>query len=392
MQVAPASRPGAKASRRGLFMAGLLAVGVLLGLIDAAQVYLRASLLGRPYSWAMSLLDGLPSWILLALLAPAVIAMARTVRLDRVPRAGAIAMHMGAAIAFAIVHQAAVASITAWRFADANFTPVIWKLLTFYFLIDFLIYWAIVGVCYAIEYGRELRQRELAASQLQASLSQARLQALRAQLNPHFLFNTLNATTVLALKGEGEAVAHTLTLLSELLRLSLDSSLPQEIPLERELQFMDRYLEIQQVRFPDRLSVDRQIDPAVLDALVPALLLQPLVENAVMHGVAAQRGHGEISIRAARANGRLVLRVHDSGPGFDTGDLVEGIGLKNTRARLEQLYASAQRFSYGNDEGGAWVAIELPFREYVAPEDSDEAPESAEQASEEDGWVVRSAH
>jgi two-component system LytT family sensor kinase len=372
MQATPTHQAEAAPSRWGLVMAGLLVVGVLFGLIDAAQVYLRSSLLGRPYSWGMSLLDAMPSWILLALLAPAVIAMAGRFRLDRVPRGAAIALHVSAAVAFAVMHQVAVASFTAWRFADAHFTPIVWKLLTFYFLIDFLIYWAIVCIWYALDYARELRQRELAASQLQASLSQARLQALRAQLNPHFLFNTLNATTVLALKGQGEAVARTLTLLSEMLRLSLDATLPQEIPLAHELQFMDRYLEIQQVRFPDRLSVDRQIDADALDALVPALLLQPLVENAVMHGVAAQRGQGTISIQAARSNGRLVLRVHDSGPGFKTGDVVEGIGLRNTRARLEQLYTSAQQFAYGNDDRGAWVTIELPFREYVAPEGSED--------------------
>ena len=372
MQATATHQADAAGSRRGLVLGGLLVVGVLFGLIDAAQVYLRSGLMGRPYSWGMALLDAMPSWILLALLAPAVIAMAGRFRLDRTPRGVAIALHLIAAVAFAVMHQVAVASFTVWRFSEAHFTPMIWKLLTFYFLIDFLIYWAIVCIWYALEYARELRQRELAASQLQASLSQARLQALRAQLNPHFLFNTLNATTVLALKGQGEAVAHTLTLLSEMLRLSLDATLPQEIPLAHELQFMDRYLEIQQVRFPDRLSVDRQIDPEALDAMVPAMLLQPLVENAVMHGVAAQRGHGTISIRAARSNGRLVLRVQDSGPGFKTGDLVEGIGLRNTRARLEQMYTSAQHFSYGNDECGAWVTIEMPFREYIAPEGSED--------------------
>jgi crotonobetainyl-CoA:carnitine CoA-transferase CaiB-like acyl-CoA transferase len=245
MQAAPAAEPERPAARPGLALAGLLVLGVLFGLIDAAQAYLRASMQGRPYSWTLALLDGMPSWILLALLAPAVIGMARTFRLDRVPRGGTIALHFAAAAAFAVAHQAAVASITAWRLEDARFTPVVWKLLTLYFAIDLLIYWAIVGACYAVEYARELRQRELAASQLHASLSQAKLQALRAQLNPHFLFNTLNATSVLALKGQGEAVAHTLSLLGELLRLSLDVTLPQEIPLARELQLMDRYLEIQ---------------------------------------------------------------------------------------------------------------------------------------------------
>jgi sensor histidine kinase YesM len=235
------------------------------------------------------------------------------------------------------------------------------KFLTLYFAIDLLIYGAIVGLWYATHYARELRQRELAASQLQASLSEARLQALRAQLNPHFLFNTLNAISVLALKGEREPVAHTLSLLSDLLRLSLDTALPQEVPLARELQFVDRYLEIQRVRFPDRLRVERQIDDAALDGLVPSLILQPLVENAVLHGVSLTRGPGEIRIGAACRDGRLVLRVHDTGPGFGD-DPAEGIGLRNTRARLEQLYASTQRLAYGNDDRGAWVSIEVPYR------------------------------
>ena len=126
--------------------------------------------------------------------------------------------------------------------------------------------------------------------------------------------------------------------------------------------FMDRYLEIQQVRFPDRLHIERAIDPESLQALVPSLILQPLVENAVMHGVAARRGPGAIQVTATRRDGRLDVHVRDTGPGFAANPPVEGIGLRNTRARLEQLYGPEQRFECGNDDQGAWVRLEVPYR------------------------------
>jgi two-component system LytT family sensor kinase len=350
------------AGRPAVVAGVVLLLAVAFGLVDAAQAYLRASMQGRPYSLGMALLDGMPSWLLLAVLSPAVVAMARRVRLDSSARTAAMMAHLVAAASFAVVHQTTVALVNLWRFEDARLTPLMWKFLTLYFAIDFLIYWAIVGECYAVDYARELRRREIAASQLQASLSQARLEVLRAQLNPHFLFNTLNAISVLALKGESDNVVRTLSLLGELLRLSLDSTLPQEVPLSRELHFMDRYLEIQRVRFPNRLIVERRIDPAALDALVPSLILQPLVENAVVHGVSTLRGAGQIRIAARREDGRIVLDVHDSGPGFANGEAMEGIGLRNTRARLQQLYAADHQFRYGTDDSGAWVAIELPYR------------------------------
>jgi sensor histidine kinase YesM len=184
---------------------------------------------------------------------------------------------------------------------------------------------------------------------------------LRAQLNPHFLFNTLNAISVLAMKGDGAGVVHTLSLLSDLLRLTIDG-LPQEVSLAQELELTDRYLEIQRVRFPDRLVVDREIDPDIEDALVPSLVLQPIIENAVLHGIARQAQGGRIILRARRIDASLELQVCDTGPGFEAGRLREGIGLSNTRARLEQLYGSAQQLTCRNRDGGACVSIVLPFR------------------------------
>jgi sensor histidine kinase YesM len=350
-------------SRRPVRYAALLALALIAGALETAQAYLRAQLQERPFSWNVALLDSLPSWLVLAMLVPAVVAFTRKVRFDRARAARALLMHVAAALLFALAHQTLMAFWIQWRFDDARFAMFLTKMATAYLAIDIVVYWGVVGAYYALEYGRELRNRELTASQLQATLSEARLQALRAQVNPHFLFNTLNAISVLAMKGESVRVTQTLALLSDLLRLTLDGRLPQEVPLWRELELTDLYLEIQQIRFSDRLVVERQIDADALNALVPSLLLQPLVENAVVHGVAQSAGAGRILLRAAKDGLDLQLLVLDSGPGFPTSALHEGIGLANTRERLAQLYGDRQRLSWSNRHPGAAVEITLPFRE-----------------------------
>jgi sensor histidine kinase YesM len=186
------------------------------------------------------------------------------------------------------------------------------------------------------------------------------------QLNPHFLFNTLNAISVLALKGDRQNVVRMLARLSDLLRLALENA-EQVVPLSEELVFLQPYVEIEQVRFRDRLQVVQDIDPDTLDAEVPSLFLQPIVENAVRHGIAQRPGPGLIEIRARRAGDTLALEVLDTGPGFGDGpDLARGgVGLANARARLEQLYGRAQRLELLTaPSGGAMVRVVLPFRPY----------------------------
>jgi sensor histidine kinase YesM len=239
------------------------------------------------------------------------------------------------------------------------------RLLLGYFAVNFLAYLGVSGTYHVLRYHREMLAREQLAASLRARLAEARLEGLRAQLNPHFLFNTLNAISSLALTGDRERVVQTLSDLSELLRVSFDSDMPQEIPLERELAFLDRYIDIQRTRFGERLTIEMDVASAARRALLPSMMLQPLVENALQHGISAHPGPGRVVVRAHQENGSLRLRVENTGPGFGktNGKGDAGVGLSNTRARLEELYGDRQRLLWGNLEGGgAYVEVSVPFR------------------------------
>jgi two-component system LytT family sensor kinase len=232
------------------------------------------------------------------------------------------------------------------------------------FAFGLLIYWLIIGISQAINYYRGYRDRELLASNLETRLVEAQLDALRTQLHPHFLFNTLNSVSVL-MRKDVDAADRMLLQLSNLLRVTLARNAAHEIKLGQELEILERYLEIEQIRFQDRLTVRAHIDPSTLDALVPQLFFQPLVENAIRHGIADREAGGEIDIHAERQNGMLHLQVRDNGPGLNiaNGNLIEGVGISNTRSRLEYLYGSGSRFEIRNaEEGGLIVAAAFPFR------------------------------
>ncbi|HKP47454.1 MAG TPA: histidine kinase [Pyrinomonadaceae bacterium] len=224
-----------------------------------------------------------------------------------------------------------------------------------------LTYWAVIGLSHAISYYRKYREREIRASQLQAQLARAELDALRMQLQPHFLFNTLNTISVL-MKENVQIADQVLLRLSDLLRLSLKSNGTHEVPLRDELEFLRNYLEIEQTRFQDRLTVRYEIDEQTIDAQVPNLILQPLVENAIRHAVAPKPGKSTVEIRAARRNGKVELQVRDDGPGLPAVINGHGIGLSNTRARLEKLYGSSHTFELTQANGrGLQVTVTLPF-------------------------------
>jgi signal transduction histidine kinase len=229
-------------------------------------------------------------------------------------------------------------------------------------------YLGVVGISHALDYYDIMRERELSASQLEARLSEARLQLLKTQLQPHFLFNTLHTISAL-LHDDVRAADRMITRLSDLLRLTLEKGGEQEVTLREELEFLGPYLAIEQTRFHDRLTVVEDIQPEALDAQVPSMLLQPLVENAVRHGIGARAGAGRIEISARRDNGRLQLEVCDDGTGLPNGSesVQTRVGLGNTQARLRQLYGADHRFELGDAPGGGLrVSIVIPYREPVA--------------------------
>lgn len=231
--------------------------------------------------------------------------------------------------------------------------------------LDVLVYWSLVGVCLAIRNFRSSQERERRAVELEARLTSARLQALRAQINPHFLFNTLNSIAALIYVNP-RAADEMLGDLSELLRRSLNSVEEQEVPLAQELEFIGDYIKIEKKRFGERLRLEQSVSDEVMEALVPALILQPLVENAIRHGIEPRRGPGLISIEARQEDKTLHLIVRDNGRGLPSeGPDNSGrrrLGLANTRARLRGLYGPNQRFILGRAEPqGCQVDIHLPL-------------------------------
>jgi signal transduction histidine kinase len=230
----------------------------------------------------------------------------------------------------------------------------------FRFLNQLLLYFAIVAAGFAREYFLRDQIRARESVQLQAQLADARLDALRMQINPHFLFNTLHAMSALV-ERDPAGVRKMIARLSELLRYVIDSQGNDEVPLREELGFLQRYIDIMEIRFQGRLQVTTSIAPEALDALVPNLVLQPIVENALEHGVSRIAGGGIVEIGARRDDTRLVLTVRDNGPGLTSSDSA-GVGLANTRARLEQLYGSSARIDLTSaPEGGVLAEVVLPF-------------------------------
>ena len=235
----------------------------------------------------------------------------------------------------------------------------------------FILYIGVLSAGFARDYFFRYRSRERETArlqsetaQLEAQLAEAKLAALNAQLNPHFLFNTLNAVSSLV-ERDPRGVRRMIARLSELLRYTLDGGHEPQVAVGQEIAFLERYLEIMQIRFEDRLEIDVQVGDDARDALVPSLILQPLVENAVKHGVEKVSGTGRIEITAVRHDDRLVLSVGDNGPGranIDNGD-ERGVGLRNIRQRLEQLYGGAQSLTFLERPGGGTIArIEMPFQ------------------------------
>jgi signal transduction histidine kinase len=349
---------------RRMLLVGL-AVGLVLGGLETLQQIAWMSVREVHDPVRNSVIFALVPWLLLLPFIPLVMLLAQRWPLNQGRGLRHLPLHIAASLLLLVVHQA----LAVWAMMRLDPNPgtdvgsFFLKMITLRLPVDMLVYWAVVGGVHAARATRDAREREQAAARLEASLSEARLTALREQLQPHFLFNSLNAVSTLALRGDGQAVTQALSTLSDLLRMTLETR-AQELPLAEELAFLDRYLELQQLRFGDRLTVIRRIDDEVLDAAVPAMLIQPLVENALRHGLEREPGAGRVEIRAQREGRDLLIAVRDSGPGFHgRAQQREGIGLGNTRARLAALYPGAARLECGDAPGGGGeTRITLPYR------------------------------
>lgn len=299
-------------------------------------------------------------------LTPLAIGLSKSFRIEGGQRFKSLTVHFLACIVF-LLFQVLLFTIVSIPFGWYLQIRPFWSR---YFLLvlnftpsNVMFYWGIIVIEHALDYYRKLQDRELRASQLEAQLAQSQLQVLKMQLHPHFLFNTLNAISALIRESPDEA-DEMVSRLGDLLRLTLETSGVQEVPFKKELEFLKHYLDIEQTRFQDRLKVEMTIEPATLDGLVPSMILQPLVENSVRHGVAPRPEGGCIKITAWLHHSLLRLEVEDDGPGLSADTPVkERVGLTNTRARVRNLYGDEHGLNLRHAAGGGLIAsLSIPFR------------------------------
>jgi two-component system, LytTR family, sensor kinase len=305
------------------------------------------------------------SWQFFTLTTPIIVVLVRRVRLDASSRVVSVVIHLvanffiGALHVLGLIGCGLISGAVVIR--PGQFLTKWAGYFLYYAHVEIIAYWAVVAVVHAFDYQRQARQRAVAQAELAVQLAQAQVDALRLQLHPHFLFNTLNAITVLTRKGDTAIATRMLEGLSDLLRRALDNVGAQKVALREEIEFVDCYLEIEQIRFRDRLRVQRAIDPDILHAKVPNLILQPLVENALRHGLEPQVGGGCLELSASRHGDRLRLEIRDDGAGLDGARRQNpGIGLANIKERLRQLYGDAHAFRIESAKPGVRVILELP--------------------------------
>ena len=329
-----------------------------LAVFYAVTTSLTYASTGRPANWSLTFRRSLSEYWLWALLTPVVVWLARRFPISGPRRWGHLALHL------ALGAVVALGKTLADREIFALLSGFRMYVLVSTMSLQFTIYFATVAATHGFEYYRRSRERE----QLEARLAETRLQLLSMQLQPHFLFNTLNTIAELV-HDDPEAADRMIAGLSDLLRRTLDLGDAQEITLADELDALSRYLDIQRIRFGDRLQVDIEAAPELSDARVPTLLLQPLVENSIRHGLAARATAGRIQIRVQRRENTLAIDVLDDGDGAtpEVAGTRRGIGLNNVRARLATLYGSASALTMSQTPGqGTCVSIEVPYRSGAA--------------------------
>ncbi len=380
------SRPDLPAGLRiGWRIAAL--VWLVPALLSATTSYAFTRITGNPVSFWNALVINIPIWYFWAFATPAIFWLGRRARIGWPVSPAAALLHIATSVLAALIDVVFGMSVAvllgAASLGDHVFQRYLINFMS-WLLTGVLTYWTVLGAGYALDFDRKYQRQRLRSSQLGAELAKAQLSALRSQIHPHFLFNTLNTAVSLVRVDRTDTAVRVLTSLSDILRRLLRNATDQEITLREELAFLNAYIAIEKIRFPDRLRVNIAVHDDLMDALVPNLVLQPLVENAIRYGIGRRIGTGRIDISAQQRHDHLVLQVCDDGPGlpgeFAPG-LQGGVGLANTQARLHHMYGSLHEFVLGNvASGGAEVTIAIPFRR--APSNSTNSDMSNDGASD----------
>ncbi len=345
-----------------------LAIWAVPAVLMVLQMYAMAYLNQTPRPPVRAIIPATVEWLIWAPLTPLVLRLGRRFPLRLPPHPTVLAAHLGAVAAAALIRGLVYASVTVLVLRPTlqeSFAGYAWRVSLGWLPFAAVVYSAILGIGAAFEYRERTRQGELRAAELEGRLARAELEALRAHLHPHFLFNALHTVSALARRGDSVQAVRTIAELSELLRELLRADRPDAIPLAEELAFLRRYLAIVALRFRDRMTVEWRVDPECEALLVPRMVLQPLVENAVRHAISARGDAGRLSIDATRDQETLILRVTDDGPGPGATPAgtsgTPGTGLATLRARLRARYESGAGVTLeAGAAGGAVATVRLP--------------------------------
>ena len=362
MTALPAPRPFLREnSRTILTLCAAIGIAVLLGCLEATQAFIGMRRISGGTSWGEAVRSTMPSWLILAALLGPVLLLFRRFPLDRRRLRVSIPVHLAAGAIFTILHLTATAYIAEVLLPPLGLGNRLTRLATVYFTVDVLTYTAIVGVFQLVRvYNREIR-RERAAAELDASLSQARFLALRNQLDPHFIFNALNAINALAMRGDRDEIMKTVGSLAALLRQSLREESPQLVPLATELEYVTNYLSLQNVRFPNHLAVAVTVEEGTGSVLVPALTLHSLIQEAVTRRLEAGAACAVTVHGAREAASALLIVEMNSTPAIDV-DLTEP--LDDLALRLHRLYGGSFELTEleGAAPGSSMIRVRLPLR------------------------------
>jgi two-component system, LytTR family, sensor kinase len=352
---------------RWLKYAVLVAGWSFLGFVLSLEVYFNNRAWGMQVDFVDAAIPQFGRALMWGVMAPLILLLREKMPLRRGAWGGGISYHL--LMSFVVMATFYLGRMLVYLLFNAEPLAGFWTIAVKGFfgrnIIDMAYYWGVIAFGYGLEIHQRYKSEELKAAQLEARLIETELKALREQMRPHFLFNTLNTIAVLVRENKNDAAVNLIARLSSLLRMTLDNTRVQEVTVRQEMDFLERYIDIQKARFSDRLSVGIDIAPEAMEARIPNLLLQPLVENAILHGIAPKAGPGRVDVVGAVRDGRLHLEVRDDGPGLGQGATRarEGIGLSNTRERLAKIYGAQGHLSLRSVPGrGVTVLIVLPCR------------------------------